>query len=152
MKSSDKHRGGARGRIRLKRAYEPAESTDGLRVLVDRLWPRGLHKDGARIDLWLKEIAPSSELRRWFGHDPARWEGFQRKYRAELRDRADLLRTIEDALHEGPVTLLFAAHDEDHNNAVALRDLLAQSGRAARDIDGHHGIAANRQRPAAKDR
>jgi uncharacterized protein YeaO (DUF488 family) len=124
MKSPDKHRQAARDRIRLKRAYESAEPSDGLRVLVDRLWPRGLHKDESRIDLWLKEIAPSDELRKWFGHDPARWDGFQQKYLAELRDRADLLRTIEDALHEGPVTLLFAAHDEDHNNAVALKEVL----------------------------
>lgn len=152
MKNSDKRRQGARGRIRLKRAYEPAEPADGFRVLVDRLWPRGLHKDGAHIDLWLKEIAPSDALRRWFGHDPARWEDFQRKYRAELRDRTDLLRTIEDALHEGPVTLLFAAHDEEHNNAVALRELLERSDRTARDVDSHHGTAAARPRPAAKDR
>lgn len=124
MKTSGKHRQDARGRLRLKRAYEPAESADGLRVLVDRLWPRGLHKDEARIDLWLKEIAPSNELRQWFGHDPVRWKEFQRKYRAELRDHADHLRKIEDALHEGPVTLLFAAHDEEHNNAVALKGVL----------------------------
>ncbi len=126
MKSAGRHRQGARGRIRLKRAYEPAQPIDGLRVLVDRLWPRGLHKDEACIDLWLKDIAPSNELRRWFGHDPVRWQGFQQKYRAELRDRADLLRTIEDALHEGPVTLLFAAYDEEHNNAVALKGVLEQ--------------------------
>jgi uncharacterized protein YeaO (DUF488 family) len=151
MKTSGKHRHDARGRLRLKRAYEPAGSADGMRVLVDRLWPRGLHKDGARIDLWLKEIAPSNELRQWFGHDPVRWKEFQQKYRAELRDHADLLRTIEDALHEGTVTLLFAAHDEEHNNAVALRGVL-EAGHAgpAGDIGAHHGAAAKRHQPAAK--
>ena len=124
MKSSGRDRQAARGRIRLKRVYDPAEPDDGLRVLVDRLWPRGLRKDEARIDLWLKDIAPSNELRRWFGHDPARWEAFRQKYREELRDRADLLRTIEDARREGPVTLLFAAQDKDHNNAVVLKGVL----------------------------
>lgn len=118
MKSSTRHR------LRLKRAYEPADPGDGMRVLVDRLWPRGLHKDAAGIDLWLKEIAPSTELRQWFGHDPARWKEFQRKYRAELRAHTDLLDKIKEALREGPVTLLFAAHDEEHNNAVVISDLL----------------------------
>lgn len=145
MKSSGRRGQDARSRIRLKRAYETAQRSDGLRVLVDRLWPRGLHKDAARVDLWLKEIAPSNELRQWFGHDPARWESFQRKYRAELKDRTELLRRIEDALHEGPVTLLFAARDEDHNNAVALRDMLeAGHGRPAPDVPTHHGTAAKR--------
>ena len=124
MKSSGRDRQAARGRIRLKRVYDPAEPDDGLRVLVDRLWPRGLRKAEARIDLWLKDIAPSNELRRWFGHDPARWEAFRQNYREELRDRADLLRTIEDARREGPVTLLFAAQDKDHNNAVVLKGVL----------------------------
>lgn len=113
---------GARGRLHLKRTYDPSDAADGFRVLVDRLWPRGLRKDKARIDLWLKEIAPSTELRRWFGHDPARWAMFRRKYRAELRQRADLVRMIEDALREGPVTLLFAARDVEHNEAVVLKD------------------------------
>lgn len=124
MKDSRKHRQPTRRRVRLKRTYEPAEPSDGLRVLVDRLWPRGLRKDEAQVDLWLKEIAPSAELRRWFGHDPARWEPFQRKYREELRDRAELLRTLQDALHRGPVTLLFAARDREHNDAVVLKDVL----------------------------
>lgn len=118
MKGSTKHR------LRLKRAYEPAEAGDGMRVLVDRLWPRGLHKEAAGIDLWLKEIAPSTELRQWFGHDPARWKEFQRKYRAELREHTDLLDKIKEAQREGPVTLLFAAHDEEHNNALVIRDVL----------------------------
>jgi uncharacterized protein YeaO (DUF488 family) len=153
MKSPDKRGQNARGRIQLKRAYEPAQSGDGLRVLVDRLWPRGLHKDAARIDLWLKEIAPSKELRQWFGHDPARWEGFQQRYRAELRDRTDLLGEIEGALHEGPVTLVFAASDAEHNNAVVLRDVLeAGHGRLAPDVGAHSAAAAKRRQPAAKSR
>ncbi|MPY74896.1 MAG: DUF488 family protein [Alphaproteobacteria bacterium] len=131
MKGSRKHRQPTRRRVRLKRTYEPAEPSDGLRVLVDRLWPRGLRKDEAQVDLWLKEIAPSAELRRWFGHDPARWEAFQRKYREEWRDRAELLQTLQDALHRGPVTLLFAARDREHNDAVVLKDVLDR-GRQAR--------------------
>lgn len=122
MPSRAKSGAGARERLQLKRTYDPADAADGLRVLVDRLWPRGLRKDKARIDLWLKEIAPSTELRRWFGHDPARWAMFRRKYRAELRHRADLLRMIENALREGTVTLLFAARDVEHNEAVVLKD------------------------------
>ena len=124
--SRTKSRAGARGTLQLKRIYDPPDAADGFRVLVDRLWPRGLRKDKARIDLWLKEIAPSTELRRWFGHDPARWSMFRRKYRAELHHRADLLRTIEDALREGPVTLLFAARDVEHNEAVVLKDWIEQ--------------------------
>jgi uncharacterized protein YeaO (DUF488 family) len=124
MPEASKHDRRARGQVRLKRAYDPADPADGLRVLVDRLWPRGLRKAEAGIDLWLKDVAPSTELRRWFGHDPARWAGFQEKYRAELRDRADPLRTLEDALSKGPVTLLFAARDTEHNEAVVLKDVL----------------------------
>lgn len=124
MKDSHKHHKPTRRRVRLKRTYEPSEPSDGLRVLVDRLWPRGLRKDEARVDLWLKEIAPSAELRRWFGHDPARWEAFQRKYREELRNRVELLQTLRDALHRGPVTLLFAARDREHNDAIVLKDVL----------------------------
>jgi uncharacterized protein YeaO (DUF488 family) len=122
LPNAGKHGPATRRMVRLKRVYEPADTADGFRVLVDRLWPRGLRKDKARIDLWLKEIAPSTELRRWFDHDPTRWAEFQKKYRAELRHRADLLRTIEDALREGPVTLLFAARDVDHNEAIVLKD------------------------------
>ena len=122
-----KQRAGARGKIQLKRVYEPADAADGLRVLVDRLWPRGLRKDEARLDLWLKEIAPSAELRRWFGHEPARWAAFRRKYQTELRHRADLLRTLEDALRAGTVTLLFAARDVKHNEAVVLKNMLERN-------------------------
>jgi uncharacterized protein YeaO (DUF488 family) len=110
--------------IRLKRAYDRPEPQDGARVLVDRLWPRGLRKAEAGIDRWLKEIAPSAELRRWFGHDPERWEEFQRRYRAELAGHADLLDQLRETARDGRVTLVYAARDELHNDAVVLRDVL----------------------------
>ena len=107
--------------VRVKRAYDPPAADDGVRVLVDRLWPRGLKRDGARIDRWLKDVAPSADLRRWFGHDPVRWPGFQDRYRAELADNAaldELLALIDQGKR---VTLLFGARDTEHNNAVALQ-------------------------------
>lgn len=109
---------------RVKRAYEPPLPEDGTRVLVDRLWPRGLRKAGAAIDCWLKEIAPSSELRRWFGHDPSWWEEFRRHYEAELSARPELLDQLRALAEQGTLTLVYAAHDEDHNQAVALCDML----------------------------
>lgn len=111
------------GAIRIKRAYEPPERGDGARVLVDRLWPRGLKKDAASLTLWLKDIAPSASLRQWFGHDPARWREFGRRYRAELSHNA-ALGQLGALLARGPVTLLYAAHDEKHNNAIVLADYL----------------------------
>ena len=96
-----------------------------MRVLVDRLWPRGVSKSDAKIDRWMKDLAPSTELRRWFGHDPSRWDEFRRRYKAELSDRVDLLNELRALAHKGPVTLVFGARDELHNQAVALRDLLA---------------------------
>lgn len=115
--------------FRIKRVYEPPAPDDGHRVLVDRLWPRGLARDAARIDAWLKEIAPSSGLRRWFGHDPERWPAFRDRYRAELSSAAgsallERLRAAERA--HGTVTLLFAARDERHNHAAALLEMLAE--------------------------
>ena len=110
--------------IRLKRAYEPPSPEDGTRVLVDRLWPRGVRKAEAVIDCWLKEIAPSSELRRWFGHDPSRWKEFRRRYRAELSSRPELLNKLRALAEQGTLTLVYAARDEDHNQAVALRGML----------------------------
>jgi uncharacterized protein YeaO (DUF488 family) len=110
--------------LRLKRAYEPAESGDGVRILVDRLWPRGASKAKAALDDWMKEIAPSTELRKWFGHDPARWTEFQRRYRAELRGQSDALNRIRALAKRGVVTLVYSAHDEEHNDAVVLRDML----------------------------
>lgn len=106
--------------IRIKRAYDAPEEDDGMRILVDRLWPRGLRRDGAGIDLWLKDVAPSTELRRWFGHDPTRWAVFQDRYRAELAGSKALAALLEIVNQGRPVTLLFGAHDAQHNNARAL--------------------------------
>lgn len=111
--------------IRTKRVYDPPEPADGKRVLVDRLWPRGLRKQDAAVDLWLKEAAPSHELRRWFGHDPAKWDEFQRRYAAELEARHAALEPLL-AIHE-PLTLLFAAQDRERNNAVALARWLGRN-------------------------
>lgn len=110
--------------VRIKRVYDPPEPGDGQRVLVDRLWPRGLHKADAAIDLWLKDAAPSDELRRWFGHDPARWDAFRARYAAELAERPAALAHLHEMLRHGTLTLLFAAHDGERNNAVVLRDTL----------------------------
>jgi uncharacterized protein YeaO (DUF488 family) len=114
------------GALNLKRAYAAAEAGDGLRVLVDRLWPRGLSKQKARVDLWLKEIAPSHELRRRFHADPQHWPAFKAAYAEELarEPAASLVRTLRQKIEAGPVTLLFAARDEQHNNAAALCDWL----------------------------
>ena len=117
-------------RIRLKRVYEPAARGDGVRVLVDRLWPRGLTKKKAAVDHWMKDIAPSSELRKWFGHDVDRWTEFKRRYKAELRQHRDLLADIRKLTKQGTVTLLFGAHDEEHNDAVVLREVLTRGARA----------------------
>lgn len=115
--------------IRLKRAYEPPSKSDGTRVLIDRLWPRGITKEEAAIDQWLRDIAPSTELRRWFGHDPARWHEFQRRYAAELKHHADLLNELLRIARGGPLTLVFGARDEEHNDAVVLRKLLLERSR-----------------------
>lgn len=110
--------------IRLKRAYEPPSPEDGVRILVDRLWPRGLGKSDAAIDRWLKDLAPSNDLRRWFGHDPNKWDEFSRRYEAELSHRTELLRELREMARNGPVTLVYAARDEAHNQAVVLRDVV----------------------------
>jgi len=110
--------------LRLKRAYERPEEGDGKRVLVDRLWPRGLSKQAARIDLWLRDVAPSDELRQWFKHDPEKWDEFKRRYFAELNDRDEQLEELVEAAAGETVTLIFAAKDEDHNNATALKEYL----------------------------
>ncbi|GAB3511158.1 DUF488 domain-containing protein [Pseudoxanthomonas daejeonensis] len=117
--------------IHLKRAYEEPEAGDGQRLLVDGLWPRGLRKETLQAEAWLKALAPSTALRKWFGHDPARWDGFRTRYFAELEANPEALARLRGYLVRGPVTLLYAAHDEEHNNAVALRDyLLHGSGNA----------------------
>jgi uncharacterized protein YeaO (DUF488 family) len=113
-------------RIHIKRAYESAQPDDGLRVLVDRLWPRGLSKAKARIDLWPREMAPSDALRRWFGHEPFRWEGFRARYRDELATRPEALSDLLGHCRGRTVTLLFAARDSEHNNAVVLREVLLE--------------------------
>jgi uncharacterized protein YeaO (DUF488 family) len=112
--------------VKIKRIYEEPDPQDGLRLLVDRLWPRGLSKERARVDRWLKEIAPSDELRRWFGHDPSRWQEFRTRYRDELEGRRPLLDEISELARKGPVTLLYAAHDEERNNAVVLKEMLGK--------------------------
>ena len=110
--------------IKIKRIYDPSAPDDGRRVLVDRLWPRGLAKEAARIDEWLKEIAPSDALRTWFGHDPARWEEFRKRYREELKGHVEPLERLRAETEKGTVTILFAAKDTAHNNAVVLKELL----------------------------
>ena len=111
-------------RIRLKRAYEPASADDGARILVERLWPRGVRKEALALTAWDKALAPSTALRRWFNHDPARWEGFRARYAAELEANPEALAQLRGYLVRGPVTLVYGARDEEHNNAVALRDYL----------------------------
>ena len=111
-------------RIALKRVYETPTDEDGLRILVDRLWPRGMTRDQADIDLWLKDAAPSTALREWFGHEPGRWDAFKTRYFAELDARGDSLTPLFNAIHAGKVTLVYASRDTAHNQAVALRDYL----------------------------
>ncbi len=111
--------------VRLKRAYDPPAEDDGLRVLVDRLWPRGLRRTGAAIDRWLKEAAPSPALRRWFGHDPARWTAFRERYQAELAAHPGNLAALRELMQgSGRLTLLYAARDTGYNHAIVLRDVL----------------------------
>ena len=110
--------------VRLKRAYEPPARDDGARILIDRLWPRGMTKKAAAIDEWFKDVAPSTALRQWFGHDPARWQEFRRRYADEVRQNPEHLDKLRDRARQGPITLVFSARDELHNDAVVLRDLL----------------------------
>ncbi len=110
--------------IRLKRAYEPAAPSDGYRVLIDRLWPRGVKRESARLDEWARELAPSTELRRWFGHDPARFAEFRRRYLEELSAQEDKLRELRGRARETTLTLVYGARDTEHNDAVVLEELL----------------------------
>jgi uncharacterized protein YeaO (DUF488 family) len=121
----------AAGNVRLKRAYERPSTEDGTRILIDRLWPRGVSKENAALGLWMKDIAPSAALRTWFGHDPARWQEFRRRSVDEVRRNAVLFGQLRALARQGPITLVYSAHDEAHNDAVVLRDLLL--GRAARE-------------------
>jgi uncharacterized protein YeaO (DUF488 family) len=110
--------------VRIKRAYEPSSSGDGTRILIDRLWPRGISKQRAAIDEWMKEVAPSADLRKWFGHDPARWPEFRSRYMQEVLKNGSLLGTLKRLAKRGPITLVYAARDKEHNDAVVLRDLV----------------------------
>ena len=110
--------------IQAKRVYDAPSRTDGLRVLVDRLWPRGLTKDRAAVDLWLKDVAPSTELRKWFGHDPGKWETFQVRYREELSEKKDALTLLKRQGKERTVTLVYGARDEEHNAALVLKQVV----------------------------
>jgi uncharacterized protein YeaO (DUF488 family) len=110
--------------VKLKRAYEPAAKADGKRILIDRLWPRGVKKADAAIDRWEKELSPSTELRKWFGHDPERWDEFRGRYKRELGHHGDELAELRVAARAGTITLVYGARDEEHNDAVVLRDVL----------------------------
>jgi uncharacterized protein YeaO (DUF488 family) len=113
--------------IKLKRAYDRPAAGDGTRILIDRLWPRGVKKADAAIDEWMKEIAPSSALRKWFGHTPERWPEFRRRYRSEIKEHPQQFCRLRELAEHGRITLVFSAHDAAHNNAVVLRDLLLVS-------------------------
>jgi uncharacterized protein YeaO (DUF488 family) len=114
--------------IRVKRVYDPPSPDDGMRVLVDRLWPRGLSREKAHVDLWLKELAPSTELRKWFNHEPEKWDEFRRRYLQELQQQPEALAHAIDAMGTGPVTLVFGAREARYNDAVALRDFMLARG------------------------
>lgn len=110
--------------VRLQRAYVPPQPEDGSRVLIDRLWPRGVKKEALALSDWCKDLAPSTELRKWFNHDPAKWEEFRQRYRAELAAQGPALDALRAQAQQGVLTLVYAAHDEAHNNAVVVRELL----------------------------
>ena len=111
--------------IKIKRAYLEPEEDDGMRILVDRLWPRGLTKEKARIDLWMKDVAPSTELRNWFSHDIEKWEEFKKRYLDELNENKKSVAILKEQLNKGNVTLIFGARDELHNEAIVLKELLS---------------------------
>jgi uncharacterized protein YeaO (DUF488 family) len=112
--------------LKIKRVYEQPDEDDGMRILVDRLWPRGLTKEKANIDLWLKEIAPSTELRKWFGHDPDKWRGFRGRYETELRHKEDLVVFLKQKAKKEKITLIYGARDQKHNEALVLKQFLEQ--------------------------
>ena len=113
--------------IRLKRIYTPAKPEDGCRVLVERLWPRGISKEKAALDLWLKEIAPSPELRKWFDHDPAKWDEFRKRYSNELESNEDIVTQLREYTQEGDITFVYAARDVEHNAAIVLKEFIERS-------------------------
>ena len=111
--------------IKIERAYQPPEKSDGFRILIDRLWPRGVSKEKVKLDLWLKDVAPSNELRKWFSHDASKWQEFQEKYKAELKNKNQILNEIKDLEKDNKtLTLVYSAKDEEHNNAVVLKDVI----------------------------
>jgi uncharacterized protein YeaO (DUF488 family) len=112
--------------IQIKRVYDPPAKEDGARFLVERLWPRGMKKEALHMDAWLKDVAPSDDLRRWFSHDPLKWKEFQRRYRVELADNPAACQPLLDAAKQGNVTLVFSAHDTEHNNAIVLKSYLEE--------------------------
>lgn len=112
--------------VLLKRIYEPAKASDGKRVLVDRLWPRGISKERAKLKLWLKEIAPSTELRKWFNHDPKKWPEFQKRYKQELRNNQDAVNQLKSLAKKQTVTLLYGARDEEHNEALVIQQFITK--------------------------
>ena len=114
------------GNLKIKRAYEPRDPADGVRILVDRLWPRGVSKTRAAVDQWMKDVAPSTKLRDWFGHDPARWNEFRRRYAEELRAKSPLVGQLRSLARERPVTLVYSARDETYNDAEVLREVILQ--------------------------
>ena len=111
-------------KINIKRVYEKPDKEDGVRILVDRLWPRGLTKEKASIDLWLKDIAPSTELRQWFNHDPVKWNEFKKRYRLELKNNKEQISLLKEQMKKGTLTLVYGAKDEEHNEALVLKELL----------------------------
>jgi uncharacterized protein YeaO (DUF488 family) len=120
--------------VKLRRVYERPAADDGVRILIDRLWPRGVSKANAAIDQWAKDVAPSTALRKWFGHDPARWQEFRRRYAGELRQHPDQLARLRALAKQGPITLVFSARDERHNDAVALRGVLLGTNRGTKSV------------------
>lgn len=112
--------------LKIKRVYEQPSKEDGMRILVDRLWPRGLSKRKASIDIWLKDIAPSTELRKWFAHDPKKWNEFRKKYLQELKDNQEQVSILRERLKNGAITLVYGAKDEEHNEALVLKELFSR--------------------------
>ena len=110
--------------IQTKRAYEPTSKTDGARILVERLWPRGIKKEALSLDTWLKDVAPSTELRQWFQHDPAKWQEFRKRYSRELEENPEPWQRLLSRARRGRLTLVYSSHDQEHNNAVALKEFL----------------------------
>jgi uncharacterized protein YeaO (DUF488 family) len=128
--------------VKLKRAYEPSAADDGARILIDRLWPRGVKKVDAAIDEWIKDIAPSTALRKWFGHDPARWQEFRSRYAVEIDEHRERLSRLRALARQDPITLVCSAHDEAHNDAVELRTFLLGRQTKAKAQDGLAGTLA----------